>query len=125
MAKNNGINILDASAKHGIVSEIDTKEYITLHKAKIESLKVDDTVLKWGAEVFDKLGAAVIGGIIGVAITVDELGNIAPSWIFTGILGIASLWYGIYAKNKRNSKIDDFIAETLKDKDQHQPPTIL
>lgn len=121
MVRNKKVNILDGNAKHGIVSEIDTKEYVTVHIAQLKSLAEDDSALKWGAEIFDKLGAAVIGAILGIMITIDKVSNIAPSWIVTGILGMAALGWGIYLKIRRNAKIDSFVQSVIEDKQVKQP----
>lgn len=108
MTRSKKVNILDKNAKHGIISEINTKEYVTVHIAQIKSLVEDDSALKWGA--------TVIGAILGIFITIDKASNISPSWIVTGILGTAALGWGIYLKIRRNAKIDSFVQSVINEK---------
>lgn len=117
MGKNDKPHLLNENQKYLVGSEINPGDYIMMHKSQIKSLIQDDKGLNLGAELFDKLGAAMLGSILGVAISLEKISDIPTSWIILGIFGAASLGWGMYVKHLRNSKIDSFVNEVLKEKE--------
>lgn len=131
MKKSNGINILDSNAKHGIVSEIDTREYRTLHIARIQAIKTDNNALKLGVAIFDRLGtfmlgvAVTIAGAIFLSPEITQF-DLKPYYILAGfclVIGVGSTAWGIYLAHNRDANIDSFIDDALNSKLDPQHPS--
>lgn len=110
MSKKKKIHTLEGDKNYGITNRINTEDYITMHKAELESIIMNADIFNWLAEFSDKIGA----GFLGVWLTLLGTSNYTKFEIWMSFcFGIFLTISGIYYKCKRNQKINSILKEKM------------
>lgn len=110
----NKLHVLDENRTYAISNKINTQDYVTMHKAELESIIMNADLLNWIAEFSDKIGA----GFLGVWLTLLGTSTCTRTELWMSfVFGVFLTTSGIYYKCKRNQKINSILKDKLKEID--------